>query len=153
METTIHYSLRDFELSLPINAIERADEFQKYIKQMKNFGYKSYWAKTYPSVGANMMIDSNMDYLAFVSNDYLGLSQHIDTIEAGIATLRKYGTGVCAAQPIGGYLDLHNKLEKEISEFVGQEDAILFSSGFGANSGILSALLGKNDIAIIDHLD
>lgn len=58
--------------------------------------------------------------------------------------------GACAAQPIGGYLDIHRQLEKEIADFVGQEDAILFSSGFGANAGLLRAILGKNDIAYID---
>ncbi len=78
------------------------------------------------------------------------MSQRSETIEAGIVALKKYGTGACAAQPIGGYLDIHKQLEEEIADFVGQEDAILFSSGFGANAGILSALLGKNDIAIID---
>lgn len=97
-----------------------------------------------------MKIDTDIDAVVFVSNDYLGLSQHSETIEAGIIALKKYGTGACAAQPIGGYLDLHHRLEKEIADFVGQEDAILFSSGFGANSGILNVLLGKNDIANID---
>ena len=150
MNSTRHYSLKDFELSLQLDAMERADEFQKYINQMKESGYKSYWIETYSPVGANMQIDTDANYVAFVSNDYLGLSQDSETIEAGIAALRKYGTGACAAQPIGGYLDLHHRLEKDIADFVGQEDAILFSSGFGANSGILSALLGKNDIAIID---
>jgi glycine C-acetyltransferase len=150
MEIKQHYSLKDFELSSSLNAIERANDFQKYIDQMKNSGYKSYWIEAQTPVGSNMRIESNIDSVAFVSNDYLGLSQHPETINAGIAALKKYGTGACAAQPIGGYLDLHSRLEKEIANFVGQKDAILFSSGFGANSGILSALLGKNDIAIID---
>ena len=64
--------------------------------------------------------------------------------------MKKYGTGACAAQVIGGYLDMHKQLEREISAFVGQEDCILFSSGFGANAGVLRALLGKNDIALVD---
>lgn len=145
-----HYSLKDFELSLQLNAMQRADEFQKYIDQMRDSDYKSYWIETFSPVGPTIKIDKNTSSVAFVSNDYLGLSQHPETIEAGIAAMRKYGTGTCAAQPIGGYLDLHRRLEEEIADFVGQKDAILFSSGFGANSGILSALLGKNDIAIID---
>ena len=78
------------------------------------------------------------------------MSQREETIDAGIEALKKYGTGACAAQVIGGYLDMHKQLEREISAFVGQEDCILFSSGFGANAGVLRALLGKNDIALVD---
>lgn len=150
MKENHYYSLRDFELSLGANAIERADDFQKYIEQQKRWGCKSYWILSNTGVGATMNIEPGKDVIAFVSNDYLSMSQRPETIEAGIEAIRKYGTGACAAQSIGGYLDLHKQLEKEIADFVGQEDAILFSSGFGANEGILSALLGKDDIAIID---
>lgn len=66
--------------------------------------------------------------MAFISNDYLGMSQRTETIEAGVEALKKYGTGACAAQVIGGYLDIHHQLEEEIADFVGQEDAILFNS-------------------------
>lgn len=92
----------------------------------------------------------NEPVIAFISNDYLGMSQREETKQAGIDAIKKYGTGACAAQVIGGYLDIHQQLEKEIASFVGQEEAILFSSGFGANAGILRALLGQNDIALID---
>lgn len=144
------YTLKDFELSLNLSAIERANEFQKYIDQLNNFGYKSYWIEAYSSIGASMHIEPNNKVVAFVSNDYLGMSQNPETIEAGINAIKKYGTGACAAPVIGGYLDIHKELENKIADFVGQEDAILFSSGFGANAGLLRALLGKNDIAIID---
>ena len=96
------------------------------------------------------LTETNTLFDSYISNDYLGMSQRKETIEAGINALMKYGTGACAAQPIGGYLDIHRQLEKEIADFVGQEDAILFSSGFGANAGLLRAILGKNDVAYID---
>lgn len=150
MEKT-YYSLKDFELSLGENAIERANDFQQYINQLKDFGCKSYWISSYTGIGPIMHIEGfNKPVIAFISNDYLGMSQREETKQAGIDAIKKYGTGACAAQVIGGYLDIHQQLEKEIASFVGQEDAILFSSGFGANSGILRALLGKNDIALID---
>lgn len=148
--STKMYTLKDFELSLELDAIERANEFQKYINQLNEFGCKSYWIKSYSGIGASMKIEEQSDVIAFVSNDYLGMSQRIETIEAGINALKKYGTGACAAPVIGGYLDIHNELEMQIAEFVGQEAAIIFSSGFGANAGLLRALLGKNDIAFID---
>lgn len=146
-----YYSLKDFELSLQKNAIERANDFQLYINQLESIGCKSYWITANTGIGANMTIEGCKEPVtAFISNDYLGMSQREETKQAGINAIQKYGTGACAAQVIGGYLDIHRQLEQEIASFVGQEDAILFSSGFGANSGILRALLGKNDIALID---
>lgn len=144
------YTLKDFELSLDLNAIERAEKFQEYIDQLDSFGCKSYWIKATSGIGASMHIEPNNDVVAFVSNDYLGMSQNLETIEAGVNALKKYGTGACAAPVIGGYLDIHKELETKIAEFTGQEDAMIFSSGFGANAGLLRALLGKNDIAFID---
>lgn len=146
-----YYSLKDFELSLKKNATERANDFQQYINQLNDFRYKSYWIASQTGIGSTMTIEGfDQPVTAFISNDYLGMSQREETKQAGIDAIKKYGTGACAAQVIGGYLDIHQQLEKGIASFVGQEDAILFSSGFGANSGILRALLGKNDIALTD---
>ena len=144
------YTLKDFELSLELNAIERAEAFQKYIDQLDSFGCKSYWIQSDSGIGAAMHIEPDNNVAAFVSNDYLGMSQNPETIEAGISAMRKYGTGACAAPVIGGYLDIHKELEMNIAKFVGHEDALIFSSGFGANAGLLRALLGKNDIAFTD---
>ena len=146
-----YYSLKDFELSNEKNATEIANSFQLCINQLNAFGYKSYWSISHTGIGATMKIDGiDKPVISFIANDYLGMSQREETINAGIEALKKYGTGVCAAQVIGGYLDIHKQLEEEIADFVGQEDALLFSSGFGANAGVLRALLGKNDIALID---
>ncbi len=144
-------SLKDYEFSMEVDAATRAEAFQDYIHQMEQFETKPYWVMATSGVGAKMKLDGCDDtFSAYISNDYLGMSQRQETIEAGIDALRKYGTGACAAQAIGGYLDIHKRLEREIANFVGQEDAILFSSGFGANTGLLRAILGKNDIAYVD---
>lgn len=144
-------SLKDFEISPNENVIERSQNFQSYIDQMDQFGCKSYWVMGRTGVSATMQIEGfDGEVSAYISNDYLGMSQNPDTKKAGINAVLKYGTGASAAQAIGGYLDIHQELERGIAEFVGQEDAILFSSGFGANAGLLRAILGKNDIAYID---
>ncbi|MGN1219572.1 MAG: aminotransferase class I/II-fold pyridoxal phosphate-dependent enzyme [Candidatus Cryptobacteroides sp.] len=144
-------SLKDYEFSMEVDAKSRAYAFQDYIHQMEQFETRPYWVMASSGVGAKMrLVGRNENISAYISNDYLGMSQRPETIEAGIDALRKYGTGACAAQAIGGYLDIHRRLEMEIAEFVGQEDAILFSSGFGANTGLLRAILGKNDIAYVD---
>lgn len=144
-------SLKDFGLNLEENIMERANAFQSYINQMKQFETKCYWIMPNSGIGSKMKLENSDKIVsAYISNDYLGMSQRAETIEAGIEALRKYGTGACAAQAIGGYIDIHKKLEHEIADFVGQEDALLFSSGFGANAGLLRGILGKNDIAYID---
>ncbi len=145
------YSLKDFKLSTNKEVGVVINDFQEYINQMLLFNSKSYWIESQKGVGSTMFIESqDLPVSAFIANDYLGMSQREETIEAGIEALKKYGTGACAAQAIGGYLDIHKKLEQSIAEFVGMEDAILFSSGFGANTGLLRAILGKNDIAYTD---
>lgn len=144
-------TLRDFNISQSANIVEVAESFQTYIDQQTRYGVKSYWIESTSNVGSVMALDGfNGVASAFISNDYLGLSQHPATKMAGIKAIEKYGTGACAAQAIGGYLDIHSELERKIASFVGQEDAILFSSGFGANTGSLRAILGKNDVAYVD---
>lgn len=144
-------TLKDFNISQTSNIAEVIGAFQKYIDQQAQYGAKSYWIESYSKIGAAMMLDGiDREASAFISNDYLGLSQHPSTKLAGIEAILKYGTGACAAQAIGGYLDIHFELERKIAAFTGQEDAILFSSGFGANAGFLRAILGKSDIAYFD---
>lgn len=112
----VYYSLKDFELSLKKNAIERADDFQQYINQLNEFGCKSYWITSQTGVGSTMTIEGfDRPVTAFISNDYLGMSQREETKQAGIDAIIKYGTGACAAQVIGGYLDIHQQLEQEIA--------------------------------------
>jgi glycine C-acetyltransferase len=144
-------TLRDFNISQSTNIVEVAEDFQTYIDQQTRYGVKSYWIESTSNVGSVMALEG-IDGVAsaFISNDYLGLSQHPATKMAGIEAIEKYGTGACAAQAIGGYLDIHSELERKIASFVGQEEAILFSSGFGANAGFLRAILGKNDVVYMD---
>ncbi len=91
-----------------------------------------------------------MIYMA--SNDYLNLTKHPRTIEAGRKALEKYGSGAGSVPLLGGTFDIHIELEKKIAKFKGCEDSILYSSGYGANTGSLLGLLQGKDIAILDRL-
>lgn len=149
------HNLKEFDFSLNMTPQERAEEFQKLIDQLAENRFKSYWVESIQNIGARTRIkdqytNEKKEVISFISNDYLGMSRNKETINAGIEALLKYGTGACAAPIIGGYLDIHRELEKNIAEFVGQEDALIFSSGFGTNVGVLNALVSKNDIALID---
>lgn len=88
----------------------------------------------------------------FCSNDYLGISKHPKVIEACQEALKKYGHGAGASRLVSGNTILHEKLEQELADFKDREAAILFSSGYMANLGVLTALLDADDTVIIDKL-
>lgn len=91
--------------------------------------------------------------LMFGSNSYLGLTQHPELIEAAKKALDDYGTGASGSRLMNGNLDLHERLEKELADFVGKESATVFSTGFQSNLGTIPALVGRNDYLIIDEMN
>jgi 8-amino-7-oxononanoate synthase len=91
--------------------------------------------------------------LMFGSNSYLGLTNHPKVKEAAIEAIKKYGTG-CAGSPfLNGTLDIHKKLERRLADFVGKEDALLYSTGFHVNVGVVSCLTGREDYILWDSQD
>jgi 8-amino-7-oxononanoate synthase len=108
------------------------------------------------------MIESDQDtvvqisgkkVLMFGSNAYLGLLNHPKVKEASIEAIRKYGTGCAGSRHLNGTLDMHVALEKRLAEFVGTEDAIIYSTGFQVNLGVVSCLTGREDYILWDELD
>ncbi len=84
------------------------------------------------------------------SNNYLGLTTNPEIIQAGLDTLKEYGTGCSGSRLLNGTLTLHLAFEKEMAEFLGKEDVVSFSTGFQSNLGIISALVGMHDYVICD---
>jgi len=91
--------------------------------------------------------------LMFGSNAYLGLTNHPKVKEAAINATKKYGTGMAGSRFLNGTLDIHVELEKKLAAFVGKEDAIVYSTGFGTNEGVLSCVTGREDYILWDELD
>ena len=91
--------------------------------------------------------------LMFGSNSYMGLTNHPKVIEAAVNATKKYGTGMAGSPFLNGTLDIHKELEAKIADFVGKEDAIIYSTGFGVNLGVVSTLTGKGDYIILDEQD
>ena len=91
--------------------------------------------------------------LMFGSNAYTGLPGDERVIEAGVQALRKYGSGCAGSRFLNGTLDLHTKLERELAEFVGKDEALCFSTGFTVNSGVIPCLTGRQDYIICDDPD
>ncbi len=99
------------------------------------------------------VIISGKKVLMFGSNAYLGLTNHPKVKEAAIDAIKKYGTGCAGSRFLNGTLDLHIQLEKRLAEFVGKEEAIIYSTGFQVNLGVVSCLTGREDYILWDELD
>ncbi|MCT7978995.1 8-amino-7-oxononanoate synthase [Laspinema olomoucense] len=114
-------------------------------------------AKWYRSVqeirgcpGPVVRIDGQ-ELINFASNDYLGLAGDSRVISAAIAATQLYGTGATGSRLITGHRPIHRELERAIAELKQTEDAIVFSSGYLANLGAISALVGKRDLILSDQ--
>ena len=84
------------------------------------------------------------------SNDYLGLSQHPEVIEGGVAALRTWGSGSTGSRLVTGNTELHEEFESELADFVGAEAALVFSSGYTANLGAVVCLSGPGSLVVSD---
>jgi 8-amino-7-oxononanoate synthase len=87
----------------------------------------------------------------FCSNDYLGLSHHPELIRAATECMSRFGFGAGAAHLVSGHSHEHHALEQELAEFTGRERALLFSSGYMANLGVISALTDRHDLVLADR--
>lgn len=150
------YSLADFAYIPDQDLMQRAHTISEYLSDARAKRHMQYRRVSASGSGPTMMVIDlytgelrEMIYMA--SNDYLNLTRHPRTIQAGMEALQKYGTGAGSVPLLGGTLDIHVALEKEVAAFKGCEDAILYTSGFGSNAGTLLALLQKDDIAVLDQ--
>lgn len=87
------------------------------------------------------------------SNNYLGLTNHPRVKEASAEALARYGTGCAGSRLLNGTLEIHNELEERIARFMRAPAILTFSTGYQVNVGVLSALLGRQDVAILDAMD
>ena len=87
------------------------------------------------------------------SNNYLGLTTHPAVKEASQNAVKRYGTGCAGSRLLNGTLDIHVELEEKLADFVNAEAVLTFSTGFQVNIGVLSCLLGRHDVAILDSMD
>lgn len=109
--------------------------------------------KTLQSPQAPNLIVDGKPYLAFCSNDYLGLANHPYIIEAFQQAASQYGVGSGASHLVAGHSAEHHALEEELAAFTGRDRALLFSTGYMANLGAITALVGAKDAIFEDRLN
>ena len=123
------------------------------LKEIKEAGlYKNERIIVSPQ-GAEIEIDTGQRVLNFCANNYLGLSNNSQLIEAAKAALDDHGYGMSSVRFICGTTDLHKKLENKIAEFFGTDDTILYAACFDANGGVFEPLLTDEDAIISDALN
>ena len=93
------------------------------------------------------------EVINLASNNYLGLTTHPKLRKAALEAVRKYGVGTGAVRSISGTMKIHMELEEQIARFKQTEACVVFQSGFTANAGTVSAILGKDDLIVSDELN
>ena len=123
------------------------------LRELRNTGlYKSERVITSKQAGT-VALDSGWEVINLCANNYLGLSDNAELIEAGREALSRYGYGMSSVRFICGTQEEHTELETKLSRFLGFEDTILYSSCFDANAGLFETLLGPEDAIISDALN
>jgi glycine C-acetyltransferase len=148
-------SFKDFENIAGQDVYTTASQFDEYLNFLKANGHLNYRIESLSPVGPemNLMLPGHGHptwSVCLVSNDYLGFSQHPKIKEAVIRGINLFGTGSGASPAIGGHFVYHRQLEKKIAQFYKKKEAILYTTGYTANSATLQCLLHKEDLAILD---
>lgn len=109
--------------------------------------------RTLDSPQSPHIVVDGKSYLAFCSNDYLGLANHPQLVAALQHGAQQWGVGAGAAHLVSGHFEPHHRLEMQLAAFVGKSAALLFSTGYMANMGAVQALVGKADTVFADKLN
>lgn len=121
-----------------------------YIRELVDKGIYPYFHELESKQDIEVMMEGKRRIM-LGSNNYLGLTVNQEVIDAGVEAMKKYGTGCSGSRFLNGTLDLHNKLERELADFMGTEDCVTFSTGFQSNLGIISAICGRQDYIFNDR--
>jgi len=134
-----------------MDIFKKCYEFQE-AEKARQLGYYPYFHPVSSAEDTEIIVDGK-PLVMLGSNNYLGLTTHPEVKKAAKEAIEVYGTGSCGSRFLNGTLDIHEELERELAEFVGKESALVFSTGYQTNLGIMSALLGRNDVVVLDKWD
>ncbi len=140
-----------------IDLFDRTRKFATFYKLYKKSDKFAYFMPRESSKGPRVNIrrkrsNGRNDYIMMGSNDYLGLSCHPKVIEAAKTAIDEYGVGATGTPPTSGTSDLHEKLCKKLASMYDKEAALVYPSGFGANSGSIACLCREQDLIVADFL-
>jgi len=135
----------------PVDVFRKCSEDTRYRELRRENLYTYYRGISSPQDPVVTMDGQKVVMLG--SNNYLGLTSHPAVKEASAAAVMRYGTGCAGSRLLNGTLDIHIELEERLAAFMRSEAALTFSTGFQVNLGVLSCLLGRQDVAFLDSMD
>lgn len=121
-------------------------------REIQASGYYPYFVPIEASYDTYVVIRGERKVM-MGSNNYLGLTHHPYVLEKAAEALKKYGSGCTGSRFLNGTLDLHEELEERLARFLKKEAALVFSTGYQTNLGVVSTLAGRGDIIFMDKLD
>jgi 7-keto-8-aminopelargonate synthetase-like enzyme len=130
------------------------DVFEKCLKkleeihELKKSGNYFYFRKLESPQDSEVVVNGKQ-MIMIGSNNYLGLTNHPRVKEAAIKATEKFGSGCAGSRFLNGTLEIHEKLEEKLARFFRKEAALVFATGYQTNLGAISALVGRNDVAIL----
>ncbi|MEV8224206.1 MULTISPECIES: aminotransferase class I/II-fold pyridoxal phosphate-dependent enzyme [Dietzia] len=127
-----------------------ADDRVRLFSSLQDAGQSPYYRTMHSSSGATSNVQG-VDRIMLGSNNYLGLANHPQVIEATTEAVRRFGSASTGSRLLNGTMSLHEELEAEIADWFGTEDALCFSTGYQTNLGTLAALVGGRDAVVIDE--
>lgn len=137
----------------PITMSLTIDQFlRQEIERMKTLGLYRDLKRIVGPIDTTVSIDGK-EVILLSSNNYLGLASHPKSKEAAVSALREYGTGACSSRLISGNMEIHEELEKKTAKFKGCQSAIVFSTGYMANIGVITSLAMEGDLILSDELN
>ena len=134
-----------------MNLLEKSVRFTR-ARVAQAAGYYPFFIPIEASSGPEVIIHGEPKIM-MGSNNYLGLTHHPKVLAATEAALRRYGSGCTGSRFLSGTLDLHEELEERLARFLGREAALVFSTGYQTNLGVVSTLIGKGDYLFMDKLN
>jgi len=122
------------------------------VEELKRKGAYPYFSPIASSQEPEILIDGKK-MLMLGSNSYLGLTTHPKVVEAAINAIKRFGSSCSGSRFLNGTLEIHQELEERLAKFMGKEKALVFTTGFQVNLGVISTLIGKDDVVITDKTD
>ncbi|MFB3885841.1 MAG: aminotransferase class I/II-fold pyridoxal phosphate-dependent enzyme [Thermodesulfobacteriota bacterium] len=135
-----------------MDVFEKCSKIFEYTTWLKENGNYFFFRKLESPQDSEVIINGKR-VIMIGSNNYLGLTSHPRVKEAGIRAIEKYGSGCAGSRFLNGTLEIHEELEEKLAHFFRKESALVFATGYQTNLGTISALVGRNDVAVLDKYD
>ncbi|MFO1518609.1 MAG: aminotransferase class I/II-fold pyridoxal phosphate-dependent enzyme [bacterium] len=134
------------------DVFQKAYEFQKIVSAVREMDMYPYFQPLECNLGTEAIFRGKK-VIMMGSNNYLGLTTHPEVREAAIEAVKKYGTSMTGSRLLNGTLELHETFENEIAEFLGKEAALVFTTGYQVNLGVITALSNHSSLVFLDSLN